>query len=220
MTLLVGRTIDVTITYDGGTASVSAAIPTMINGQAFKSVPIAQPYGLLSIPTVNTPCIYGSVGQNFNQIAVVGFPNSLPAQNNLIDMKPGETALWSSTQYTLKVKNDKLLSTFTNSAGVQIDTEIAIDKNMVRFIIDIIAEIKSLEAAYNNQVTINNQLINLYNSHTHTGVSTGASNTGPTVPSADTIPVYNGTPNFTADDEFLGTDGKKTFIDDNGELIT
>lgn len=210
-----GITTDAELNYDADQDGIFPAVTAnlnynSINGYTITESTIVTPYGFVSIPDDGESCVYSPIG-DFTAAYISGYTNQLDSNSNLSDLLKGETALFSKGNYTLKVKNDKLFITFTNDANDVISSRVTNDENVNTILIDLIAEIKSLETKFNNFITTK------FNLHLHSGVQAGTDMSGIT-----TIPdtSYTPTANFVRDDTFLGSDGVKNFIDDNGRVIT
>lgn len=220
-------------------AAVTAKLKSnTVSNYTVDSVPVISPYGFISVPDDNQQAAYGSLGNGgYAAQYVFGFTNQQKSDSNLAGLAKGETALFSRANYTLQIKNDRVLITFTNGNEDVVTSELAIDKNVVTVLIDLVAEINALEEKTNDiievQTAIINSLSTLYSafgSHTHspgTFANSGGAVGGvsgnivvPTpAPSITPNDPYVPTDNFVRDDDFMGADGEKMFVQPEGELI-
>jgi hypothetical protein len=191
--------------------STSAAVTVSVNyntidGYVKSDVPILSPYGFISMPDDNANGIYLGTSA-YNAIGIAGYTNSLPKDSNMSEMVKGESGIFSAGNFTLKAKLDALISTFTNNADAVITTILPISENIVLILIDIMKEIRALEAAVNTMVST-------YNLLTHP--VTGSTTTPPNQPQNS----YTETSRFTNDYTFINTTPSKMYININGEVLT
>lgn len=210
-----GYTLDAVLNFNDSEETTYPAVTVTnnyntINNYQLANIPIITPYGFVSVPVDNAKCVYAGTG-NFQASFVQGYVNTLPTDSNLGDLEVGETGLFSSGNFTFKIKNDKLWVTFTNTDNEVISTRITNDENVNTILIDTIAEINALELKFNN-------FLLLFNAHVHSGVAPGGSNTGIFV--GTPVSPYDPTDNFVRDDDFLGSDGFNNFVDENGMVIS
>lgn len=224
-----GYTTNAVLNYTSDADGTKPAVTVTVNYNTIngftKNIPVLMPYGFLSIPDDSKTCGYNGVG-NFNASMVTGYTNQLAKTSNIgagtQPLAKGESCLFSKGNYVFKVKNDRLWVTFTNESNTLIETRVAIDENVNIILIDTIAEIAALEAAYNALVATFNAFNATFQAHVHSGVTPGSPTqfSGGTTTPFPTNPTYIATANFTRDQTFINQSPSQMFVNDDGELIS
>lgn len=191
----------------------------VIDGNGLPDIPIYNPSGVFSKPMAGRWAVlnltpHGTTGY------ISGFANEMPdpanSTNNVSDLQSGEIAICetSNFNYNIQAKLDGLKSKFKNLNNDIITSNIGISENIVTILTDLIEEVKTYEANYNNLIQYVNKLINTVTTSVQSGGGVPLSSSGSTP-----ISPYTATPNFTRDDNFINSTPSKMYINDNGEII-
>jgi phage gp45-like len=212
------------LNFNPSSKSTSAAVTVSVNyntidGYVKPDVPILSPYGFISMPDDNANSIYLGTSA-YNAIGVVGYTNSLAKNSNMSGMVKGESGIFSKNNFTLKAKLNALISTFTNDSNTTITTTLPISENIVKILIDIINEIRALEANYNALITTFNNFNADFLAHVHGGVTTGGGSTTGTVTNFPNNPAYVASTPFDNDYTFINLTPSRMYINIKGEVLT
>jgi len=205
-----GYTYNAQLNLNGNQPLVTATLAkNLVNGEFAPNVPLVQPYGFCGVPPDNISCDYSSLGSGFYGIYVNGYTVRHASNSNLSGLTKGESATWNSTNFTRQLKLTGAFDIFTGAID-KITTAAINGGNTNQVLIDLCAEIKSLETFINNFITTK------YNPHTHSGVQTGGGTSG--VPTS-TATSYSPTSNFNRDDSFLNESPSPNLINNDGKVL-